>query len=135
DKVLSLGRIGEDFNMTRLAVHVSTKVNGVSKLHEEVTKELLHRWMPHIPREDIPVTSITNGIHIGTWLSRGMKELFDQYLGSRWETKISDPKTWKPVREIPSCALWETHRRNQADMIERLGLPLTPSSAGNLLIV
>jgi len=135
DRVLALGRIGDGFNMTRLAVTASTKVNGVSKLHEEVTKELLHRWMPHIPREDIPVTSITNGIHIGTWLSPGMKQLFERYLGFRWETRASDPKTWAPVRAIPSHALWERHRRDQAEMIERLGLPLDRASAGKLLIV
>ncbi len=135
EKVLSLGRIGDGFNMTRLAVTVSTMVNGVSKLHEEVTKELLHQWMPHIPMEDIPVASITNGIHLGTWLSPGMKALFDEYLDSRWEKNLADPKTWIPIRSIPAPALWEKHLRNQSDMIERLGLPIADSSVGKTLIV
>jgi starch phosphorylase len=124
EKIVALGRIGNGFNMTRLAVNTSSKVNGVSELHAEVTKELFHRWAPHIPRHDIPVESITNGIHIGTWLSLDMKELFEQYLPINWEEKDTDPDTWVPIQDIPNHKLWETHLLAKEKMIQQLGIPV-----------
>lgn len=124
EKIMALGRMGERFNMTRLAVNTSSKVNGVSKLHAEVTKDLFHRWTPHIPRHDISVESITNGIHTGTWLSPDMKELFDRYLSFNWEVRAADPDTWAPIRDIPNDKLWEIHLRAKELMIQQLGIPV-----------
>ncbi|SEN99508.1 alpha-glucan family phosphorylase [Paenibacillus sp. OV219] len=134
ERVLSLGRMDGAFNMTRFAVSTSSKVNGVSKLHGEVTRELFHRWMPHIPKQDIPVDSITNGIHIETWLAAGMKELFDRHLPSDWTSRTTDPKVWAAVRDIPSSELWEEHLRAKSVMSEELGLPISSTSRIPLVI-
>lgn len=125
EKILALGRIGDRFNMTRLAASGSSKVNGVSKLHAEVTKRLFHQWKPHIPHPDIAVEAVTNGIHIGTWMSPGMKELLSRHLRSDWETKTAEKDTWTPVRDIPDRQLWETHLRSKESMLQELGLPST----------
>ncbi|MFC0212240.1 alpha-glucan family phosphorylase [Paenibacillus chartarius] len=132
EKILALGRIGDRFNMTRLAVSASSKVNGVSKLHAEVTKGLFHQWMPHIPQADIAVDAVTNGIHIGTWLSSGMKELFDRHLRSDWDTNTSEPGTWAPVRDIPEEQVWNTHLQAKESMLQELGLP---SNLKNMLTI
>ena len=134
ERVLSLGRLGDTFNMTRLAVSTSSKVNGVSKLHGEVTKDMFHQWMPHIPRQDIPVVSVTNGIHIGTWLSTGMKELFDRYLPSDWALRTAEPDVWAAVRDIPPIELWEEHQRAKSEMVRELGLPIASSGGGPLIV-
>ena len=134
ERVLSLGRVGDAFNMTRLAVSTSSKVNGVSKLHGEVTRDMFHRWMPHIPRQDIPVDSVTNGIHIGTWLSTGMKELFDRHLPSDWAVRTAEPEVWAAVRDIPLIELWEEHQRAKSEMVRELGLPLASSGGGPLIV-
>ena len=134
ERVLSLGRVGDAFNMTRLAVSTSSKVNGVSKLHGEVTRDMFHRWMPHIPRQDIPVDSVTNGIHIGTWLSTGMKELFDRHLPSDWAVRTAEPDVWAAVRDIPLIELWEEHQRAKSEMVRELGLPLASSGGGPLIV-
>jgi starch phosphorylase len=134
EQVLSLGRLGEAFNMTRLAVSTSSKVNGVSKLHREVTQDMFHLWMPNIPKQDIPVVSVTNGIHIGTWLSTGMKELFDRYLPSDWAVRTAEPDVWAAVRDIPLIELWEEHQRAKSEMVRKLGLPLAQSGGGPLIV-
>ncbi len=134
DRVLSLGRVEGAFNMTRLAVSTSSKVGGVSKLHGEVTRDLFHRWMPHIPMQDIPVDSVTNGIHIGTWLAAGMKELFDRYLPSDWDLRTTEPEAWAAVRDIPPNELWEEHQRERTNMLRELGLPLERSDDRPLMI-
>ncbi len=134
DRVLSLGCVDGAFNMTRLAVSTSSKVGGVSKLHGEVTRDLFHRWMPHIPMQDIPVDSVTNGIHIGTWLAVGMKELFDRYLPSDWALRTTEPEAWAAVRDIPPNELWEEHQREKTNMLRELGLPLESSDDRPLMI-
>lgn len=134
ERVLSLGRMDGAFNMTRLAVSTSSKVNGVSKLHGEVTRELFHKWMPHIPQKDIPVDSVTNGIHTGTWLATGLKELFDRHLPSDWTLQVAEPEVWSAVRDIPHNELWEEHQRAKAKMLEAFDLPLPSSDGGPLII-
>lgn len=134
ERVLSLGRVDGAFNMTRLAVSTSSKVNGVSRLHGEVTRDLFHRWMPHIPRQDIPVDSVTNGIHIGTWLAAGLKELFDRYLSSDWATRTTETEIWAAVRDIPPSELWEEHQRAKTTMLREFGLPIERSDGGPLII-
>ncbi|GMK47866.1 alpha-glucan phosphorylase [Paenibacillus glycanilyticus] len=134
ERVLSLGSMNGVFNMTRLAVSASSKVNGVSKLHGEVTREMFHRWMPYIPAKDIPVDSVTNGIHTGTWLASGLKELFDRHLPSDWSLKAAEPEAWAAVREIPSIELWEEHQRAKGKMLQAFGLPISPSDGVPLII-
>ncbi|WP_219838866.1 alpha-glucan family phosphorylase [Paenibacillus sp. R14(2021)] len=134
ERVLALGRLDGAFNMTRLAVSTSSKVNGVSKLHGEVTRDLFHNWMPHIPRQDIPVDSVTNGIHIGTWLAGGMRELFDRYLPSNWTARTSEPDIWAAVWNIPQNELWKAHQRAKSKMLLEFGLPLDLSGGGPLII-
>ncbi|SFI40775.1 starch phosphorylase [Paenibacillus sp. UNC496MF] len=134
ERILSLGRADGAFNMTRLAVSTSSRVNGVSKLHGDVTRELFRRWMPHIPKPDVPVDSVTNGIHIGTWLATGMKELFDRYLPSDWTVRTADPETWRAVRDIPHQELWAAHQQAKASLIAAFGLPLDASGEGPLVI-
>lgn len=134
ERVLSLGRVGDAFNMTRLAVSTASKVNGVSKLHGEVTQDMFHRWMPHIPSQDIPVDSVTNGIHIGTWLATGMKELFDRHLPFDWAVRTAEPDVWAAVRDIPLIELWEEHQRAKSEMVRELGLPLASSGGGPLIV-
>lgn len=125
ERILALGTVGQQFNMTRLAVHTSSKVNGVSKLHAEVSKELLHQWTPEIPKQHVPVEAITNGVHTKTWLAPEMKQLFDRYLDAKWQSKISEIKVWDAALHIPDQEIWEAHQQIKKRMINYLGLPLS----------
>lgn len=123
EKILGLGRHNDKFNMTRLAVQTSSKVNGVSKLHAAVSRELFHNWCPDIPAQDIQVQAITNGVHTNTWLSPELRELYHDHLAYNWQRQIESPETWGRVDEIPDEQLWDAHQRAKRRMTERLQLP------------
>jgi len=123
ENILSLGMIENRFNLTRLAVQTSSKVNGVSKLHAEVTKELFHHWTPHIPAQHIPIEAITNGVHTLTWLAPELRELFDRYLDARWSRQVADVRIWRKVLAIPDQELWQAHQAAKKRMLASLGLP------------
>src|SRR5690606_11468557 len=73
---------GSLFNMTALALRSSGAINAVSRLHGEVTRAMWAPIWPGTPPEQVPVTSLTNGVHAATWVSPDMSALFDRYLGS-----------------------------------------------------
>ena len=122
DEFLALGRgnafdAQEAFNMAVLALRTSSYANGVSQLHGEVSRTLFQKYMPNIPQHEVPITSITNGIHIRSWVSNEMSTLFDRYLGPEWWSKPADYRVWEKVAEIPDEELWATHERRRERMI------------------
>jgi starch phosphorylase len=108
---LSLGRYdngtGTMFNMTALALRAADSVNAVSRLHGEVTREMWQPLFPGVEKDKVPVTSITNGVHMLTWLSGDLSKLFDRYLDSHWRDRMDDPITWERILAIPDAELWK----------------------------
>jgi glycogen phosphorylase len=72
---------------------------------------------PGAPRNEVPITSITNGIHIGTWIAPEVSDLLDRYLGPTWSDNPVDHDVWKRVDEIPDDELWRTHERRRMALI------------------
>ncbi|AEG16314.1 alpha-glucan phosphorylase [Desulfofundulus kuznetsovii DSM 6115] len=105
------------FNMTLLALRLSSYCNGVSKLHGQVTRQMFRRFYPGIPMEEIPISSITNGVHIGSWLAPELQELFDRYLEADWRQNCCNRQAWEQVSAIPAEELWEVHCRLKEKMI------------------
>ena len=123
----------EPFSMTVLALRLSAHSNGVSRLHARIARNMWKRIWPKNPVEDIPIGSITNGIHIPTWISRDMAELFDRYLGPNWIEDPDSQKVWKQVEQIPDSELWRTHERRRERLVafarQRLQAQLENSGA------
>ncbi|MFQ3678325.1 MAG: alpha-glucan family phosphorylase [Fimbriimonadaceae bacterium] len=120
--VIRLGRInddneGEAFNMAVLAMENSNHVNGVSKLHAEVARGMFHSKWPNYPEDEVPIESVTNGVHTMTWVSRRFAQLFDNYLGLEWRRNSGDPKVWEKVWDIPDIAMWEARENQRGDMV------------------
>lgn len=113
DGFLSLGRHeeswGTSFNMTVLALRASDRVNGVSRLHGEVSRRMWHSVWPDRPQEEVPITHITNGVHLPTWLPSETKNLFNKYLGPEWALRQDDPSIWERLADIPDTELWQLH--------------------------
>lgn len=106
----------ERFNMTVLALRYARAANGVSKLHGRVSREMWHVLYPERSVDEVPISSITNGVHARTWVSPLFWNLYDQYLGPDWPERVSDSELWAKVEEIPDEELW---RRKEA-LRERL---------------
>jgi len=113
---LALGRedVNNDkqgFSMAVLAIRLADSANGVSKLHGEVSRGMWHNLWPGLPRNEIPVKHVTNGIHTRTWLASDMVYLLDRYLGERWIYNPTDQSVWEGVSQIPDEELWRAHER------------------------
>ncbi|GIW13219.1 MAG: alpha-glucan phosphorylase [Tepidiforma sp.] len=145
---LDLGRTrpgddGEPFSMAVLGLNLSGYRNGVSQLHRGVSRRLWESAWPNLPQDLIPIDAVTNGVHLPTWVSHEMGELFDRYVGPGWR---DDPlhANWMGVYDIPDEELWRVHerqrqalvlraRRQYAEDLMRRGLPPGDPESGAVL--
>ncbi len=99
----------QGFNMGVLGFKLSGKRNGVSKLHESVTKDLFGDIWPTLSHAELPITHVTNGIHTCTWLQPRLKDLYNSYFEPFWQEKIHIPETWDAIYTVPDEELWRVH--------------------------
>ena len=122
DKFLTLGRFlsenhQEPFSMAIAAIKTSSFRNAVSCLHRQVSQEMWQELWPKLPVWEVPITSVTNGVHLFTWLNGDLALLYDQYLQPDWRERYSDPRIWDLVEDIPNPELWEAHRRRKRNLV------------------
>jgi starch phosphorylase len=103
--------------MTILGFKMSRRHNGVSKLHGRVTRKMWKYLWPDFPENEIPITHITNGIHVLSWLSPDMADLFDRYLGPDWRDHPSSNEVLSRVDQIPDDELWHAHEISRSRLI------------------
>ena len=111
---------GADFNMTALSMRLASQRNGVSQKHGEVTREMWHGIWPGVPVDDVPVTSVTNGVHLQTWISPRIARMLDEHLGAEWRENQADLDVWRGVRGIPDDAFWRAHTGRKRRMLDVL---------------
>jgi glycogen phosphorylase len=111
------GEIGERFSMALLAIKTSSYRNAVSRLHRSVSQEMWSDLWPQLPVWEIPITSITNGVHLRSWLNTDLGELYDEYLPPDWRDDYANPGAWQALEEIPDHELWEVHKRRKRRLI------------------
>jgi len=119
ERLVDLGRDvrREEFSMAVLAIRLANRVNGVSRLHGQVSRRMFAHLWPDAPEEEIPIGHITNGVHARSWISFDMASLFDRYLGPHWTEDPSDQSVWEGVAEIPDEELWRTHERRRERLV------------------
>ncbi len=120
--LLALGQLdrqreGEPFSMAILALRLASACNGVSKLHAQVARRMWHPLWRELPISEVPISAVTNGIHIRTWQSIEMATLFDRYLGPDWSRNPLDSEVWNRINEIPDEELWAAHERLRERMV------------------
>lgn len=127
ERFLSMGRVDppnpeQAMSMTVLALRASRHANGVSRRHGQVARAM---WQPLFPGKataEVPITHVTNGVHVPTWLHGPMRELLDRHLGTGWLSRADQSATWAPVRDIPASELWAARcgaRAQLVDMVTR----------------
>ena len=122
EQFMRLGRIDKDnatepFNMAVLAMENSNYVNGVSKLHAAVTRGMFQDRWPDYPLQEVPIDSVTNGIHTETFISKGMSDLMERHFGKDWRNDVSDRNIWEQVKDIPDEELWELRENQRGDFV------------------
>ncbi len=111
EQFMGLGEHEGRFNMTVLALRLAGWSNGVSQLHGQVSRRMWQSVWPDRPVEQVPIAAITNGVHVPSWISTTLKDLFAEYLGGDWEERHDDPALWDRLDEIPDEALWNVHQQ------------------------
>src|SRR6202011_873538 len=107
----------DPFSMTILALRMSRHSNGVSKLHGEVSRSLWKDVWSGVPAHEVPITSVTNGIHTKTWMAPEFSALYQKHFGD-WEEHITDEDFWRRVMDIPDAQLWDTHQKLKMRLVE-----------------
>ncbi|HSH75783.1 MAG TPA: alpha-glucan family phosphorylase [Longimicrobiales bacterium] len=122
DTFLALGRHPlmdqGSFHMTAAAFRLARHLNGVAKRHEVVTR---HLWVPLWSGRDagdVPVTSITNGVHVGSWMSHHFMMVLDELFGPFWEKNLPESEDWDRILELDDETIWETHRALKVTLLD-----------------
>ena len=122
EDLLALGRRNpadtqEPFSMAILAFKTSAYRNAVSRLHRQVSQQMWQDLWPKLPEWEVPITSITNGVHLPTWINGDLANLYDHYLRPDWREGDVEAGVWAQASEIPDAELWEAHRRRKRRLI------------------
>jgi len=132
---LALGRQNpndalEPFNMAYLAIRGSGAVNGVSRLHGQVSRELFGPLFPHWPQEEIPIGHVTNGVHMPTWDSAEADKLWTESCGKeRW---LGTTETLgQNIRCVSDARLWEFRTAASKSLVEYARARLSRQLAGS----
>jgi len=121
-QLLSLGRRNPDdnsepFNMAYLAIRGSGAVNGVSRLHGEVSRNIFGSLFPKWPASEVPVGHVTNGVHMPTWDSKEADEIWTNACGKeRWLGMNKSLE--KDIRKVSDERLWEMRTNANATLID-----------------
>ncbi len=122
---------GQDFNMTKLALHGSRHHNGVSRVHGGVSSHILADMWPQVRPEESPMDYITNGVHVASFLAQEWQELFDNKLGYEWRRRLTDLKFWEKIESIPDHHFWSVHQALKAQMLHSVHYRVTQQHARN----
>jgi starch phosphorylase len=99
------------FHMTATAMRLSGRVNGVSRRHGQVSRNLWRDLWPGRPWETVPIGHVTNGVHLATWMASPIMGLLDEHLGEGWGAHLDEPGFWDRVLTLDHAKLWDTHVR------------------------
>ena len=119
EQFLALGRMGDggEFNMTALAIHGSRFHNGVSRIHGGVSSRILSAMWPQVDPRENPLSYVTNGVHVPTFLAQEWADQFDKFLGYEWTQHITDAGFWQRIDEIPEHLFWSVRQSLKAQML------------------
>ena len=112
----------ESYSMSVLAVKLSQQVNGVSRIHGAVSRDMFNNLYPGYFPEEIHIGHVTNGVHYGTWTSGEWQQLYQETFGQSFLEDISDASRWEKIREVPDQRIWElrnTHRKQLFDYLKK----------------
>ena len=120
DELMDLGhRLGdpptERFNMAVMGLRLAGRSNAVSKLHGEVSREMFSDLWPDVPTEEIPITSVTNGVHAKTWVSAEMSDLLSRYVLPEWDEAGSD--RWDRIDEARDDEVWRAKEQGREQLV------------------
>jgi len=107
----------EAFNMTAFALKTADHRSAVSQLHGQVTRRLWHGLWPDVAEDQVPISHITNGIHVPSWIAPELDYLFKKHLGEAWVKMHDDTRLWEHLNNIPDNELWTVHQQLKRKLV------------------
>jgi starch phosphorylase len=120
-ELLALGSNPADqggFNMTSLALRGSRFHNGVSRIHGAVASRMEGYVWPQIPAAENPMSYVTNGVHVPTFLAREWANLFDMRFDRTWRSQVSHKDYWDRIDTIPDQSYWSVRQTLKSELLE-----------------
>ncbi len=133
--LLALGRqnpddASEPFSMALLAMRGSGAVNGVSRLHGRVSRHLFQNIFPRWPEAEVPISHVTNGVHVPIWDSEEADNLWTEACGrQRWDSEMKELE--EGIRRVPDARLWQMRKASRKSLVEFVRERLTRQIAGH----
>lgn len=125
DEFMNLGRMKagdamEKFSMSVLAAHLSQEINGVSKIHGKVTRQMLAGLYPGYFPGELHIGHVTNGVHYGTWTARNWQKLYEKHFGKDFIENISQPVLWKNIHKVTDKVVWDERLKSKSNLVDFL---------------
>ena len=121
ETLMGLGRTNEDdlkskFSMSVLACKFSQEVNGVSRIHGRVSREMFNElWSDYFP-EELHIGYVTNGVHFPTWVAKPWWKLYNEFLPNGFVHDQSNKESWAAINDVPDKRIWEVRQGLRKDL-------------------
>lgn len=106
------------FEMTLFAIRNAAKINGVSRLHSQVSKHMWATNWKSLPIPEVPIGYVTNGVHVSSYVGVPMRKLLKKYVHELWDTLPTSHNAWKNVEQIPDQELWEARLEQKQPLLD-----------------
>ena len=132
---MDLGKMNQDhagsrFSMSCLAVNLSQEVNGVSRLHGDVSKEMFADMWKGLLIDEVPIGYVTNGVHLPTWVSARWRKFYEEKFSPDFLSKQEDRKMWAKIKDVDQKEIWKIRNEERKDLINFVKDRLTDVMAG-----
>jgi starch phosphorylase len=120
DELMDLGHEpgtpdGEVFNLAVMSLRLAGQSNGVARLHGVVSRRMFSGVWPDVPVDEVPIGSVTNGVHARTFVSREMADLLERHVGGDWPE--ARPRDWEGVMAAPDAEVWTVRRLSRERLV------------------
>ncbi len=125
EQFMNLGRmveydVNEKFSMSVLAAKLSQEINGVSKIHGRVTREMFVKLYQGFYPEELHIGYVTNGVHLPTWTAKSWLQLYSKEFGDGFFNDQSNPHFWKNIHNVSDDTIWTMKLKQKGQMTEYL---------------
>lgn len=122
DELVALGRVEADnsaelFSMSNLAIRTAQEVNGVSRLHGEVSQKMFNTLYPDFNYSELHVGYVTNSIHYPTWIAEEWHSLYAQAFGKGFHEHQSDPQYWEKIHKVPAARIMDIRHKLKSRLL------------------
>lgn len=108
----------EDYSMSVLAAKLAKFVNGVSKIHGAVSRNMFKELYPGFFPEELHLSHVTNGVHFGTWTAKEWQQLYRKTFGDNYLQDVSNPEAWQKIMQVPDEEIWALRNKKRKQLLE-----------------